>query len=373
MIYFDNAATSFPKPPSVMREIYFCLKNYSGNPGRSGHRLSIAAAEKIYETREILSEHFGISCPENIIFTYNATYALNIAIMAKIKPFSHVITSDIEHNAVIRPLERLSRECGVSYSRFSSSGDIKNNIRSLIKPNTKAIVSTLASNVTGRCIPIEILSSTAKEFGLILIVDASQSAGHENINLNITPCDAFCAPGHKGLYGIQGSGFVYFSSSDDISPFIVGGSGTNSKSRDMPDMLPEKFEAGTLSTPTIAALYAGVRFVNSVGIDDIKEKEYLLAKSLKEGLSLIKGVSLYDSCGSIILFNLIGIKEDVVCSELDKEGICVRGGLHCAPDAHRLIGTYDTGAVRLSLSYFNTKNEADNFLKIMNKIAAETC
>ncbi len=371
MIYFDNAATSFPKPSSVYKEINFCLKKCSGNPGRSGHELSVAAAEKLLEARESIAAHFGCDSPENVVLTLNATYALNIAIRAKVKPGSHVITSDLEHNAVMRPLELMRRECGVEYSVFSSSGNILENIKRLVKPNTAAIISTLASNVIGRKIPLKILSCAAKELGLILIVDASQSAGHEPINLTKTPCDCLCAPGHKGLFGIPGSGFALFSSSCDIAPYIVGGSGTNSQSLNMPQLLPEALEAGTMPTPAAASVHAGIAFIDKISIDAIAYKELMLSESIKSGLSVIKDVKLYESHGSIVLFNIEGVSESCTCRVLDKYGICVRGGLHCAPTAHRLIGTESTGAVRVSLSYFNTKRDVDEFLKTIKKIKAE--
>ncbi len=371
MIYFDNAATSFPKPPSVIREIDFCLKKYSGNPGRSGHKLSLAAAEKIYEAREDLALHFGCTSPENVVFTLNATYAINLALRAKIKPGSHVITSDIEHNAVMRPLELMKREGLIEYSVFSSSGNIRENIKSKMQANTSAIVSTLASNVTGRRIALEILSAVAKELGLLLIVDASQAAGHDKIDLQRTPCDCLCAPGHKGLFGVAGSGFAIFSDSEGVSPYIVGGSGTNSKSLTMPELLPEALEAGTLPTPAVASLSAGIKFIDSISVEAIKEKEEFLAKKLKCGMSLMRDVQLYESHGGIVLFNIKGLSETEVCSRLDRHGVYVRGGLHCAPSAHRLIGTEDIGAVRISLSYFNAERQIDKFLKILSKIKAE--
>ncbi len=371
MIYFDNAATSYPKPCSVIREVNLCLEKFIGNPGRSGHIPALLAAEKIYDARERLGKHLNFSAPENIVFTLNATYAINMALRAKIPAGSHVITSDIEHNAVIRPLELLHSQLGIEYSAFSSCDDIRANIISEIRTNTSAIVSTLASNVTGRRIPLEILSAVAKEYSLILIVDASQAVGHEKIDLEKNPCDCLCAPAHKGLFGIQGAGFAVFSSANNISPFVVGGSGTNSKSLYMPDFLPEMLEAGTPPTPAIAALCAGTKYVDLLGVEEIEEKEVLLSERIKTGLSLINGVTLYESYGGIVLFNLDGISEWRVVSELDRYGVCVRGGLHCAPAAHRLTQTESFGAVRVSFSCFNTIREVDKFLKILENIRAE--
>lgn len=371
MIYFDNAATSYPKPKSVISEVKRAVLKYGGNPGRSGHSLSLSASEAIYDVREAVAEHFSFPYPERVVFTYNATYALNIAIRALIARGSHVLCSDIEHNSVIRPLELMKNEGEIEYSLFSSAGDLNSNIKGLKRNNTKAIISTLCSNVTGKRIPIQLLSEIAKKEGFLLIVDASQAAGHEKIDLSNTPCDCLCAPGHKGLFGILGCGFIIFSREALPRPFIAGGSGTNSKDSEMPKAMPERLEAGSAATPAIAALGAGIGFVNSIGIDEIKAKEIFLTDKLKSGLSAIRNITLYDTDGSIVLFNSKKHSEYIISSELDRYGIAVRGGFHCAPSAHRLIGTENTGAVRLSVSYFNTDSDVDNFLKTLSKIQAE--
>ncbi len=370
MVYFDNAATTFPKPRCVLDEVNRCIRDYCGNPGRSGHRLSALSAEKIYEVRERLAEHFGSDRPENIVFTYNATYALNIAIRTLIPDGAHVLCSDIEHNSVVRPLYLMKREGKIDFSLFSTSGDIEKNIESEITDKTIAIVSTLSSNVTGKIVPIEILSRISKKHGLILIADASQSAGHERFNLKRTPCDALCAPGHKGLFGIQGSGFIIFGK-NSLPPFLVGGSGTDSKSPKMPKALPESHEAGTLSTPSIISLGSGVDFIEKVGIDEIIFKEKILTEKIKSGLSVIPKIELYKTDGSIVLFNSKAIKESSLCARLDEYGIYVRGGFHCAPSAHKGLGTETSGAVRISVSYFNAENEVEYFLKSVEKITAE--
>ena len=370
MVYLDNAATTFPKPKAVISEVKKCISEYCGNPGRSGHTLSLEASERIYEAREAIAVHFGFSRPENVVFTYNATYALNIAMWAKIPKNSHVLCSDIEHNAVVRPLNLMKDRGYIDYSLFSTDGDIEENIKNALTPRTKAIVSTLCSNVTGKKLSLRALSRIASDNGLILIVDASQAAGHEKFDLSRTPCACFCAPGHKGLFGIQGSGFVIFGEGEHPRSVITGGSGSNSKSPFMPVTLPESQEAGTLSTPSIASLLRGVEFINAVGIEEISYKESLLCDKIKSGLSVIKGVKLYETEGSIVLFN--GRKGmDMLLSNLDKCGICVRGGYHCAPSAHIRLGTEKTGAIRASVSYLNSVKDADYFLKSVSKIAAE--
>ena len=371
MVYLDNAATTFPKPKCVIDEVKKCISEYCGNPGRSGHRLSLEASERIYEAREAIACHLGFPKPERIVFTHNATYALNFAIWAKIPRNSHILCSDIEHNAVIRPLNLLKSYGFADYSQFSTDGDIEENIKAALTPKTKAIISTLCSNVTGKKIQLSTLSTVAKRHNLILIIDGSQSAGHEKIDLNKTPCDCFCAPGHKGLFGIQGSGFIIFGSQEQPKPIITGGSGSNSKSPFMPNALPESHEAGTLSTPAIASLLRGVELIDKIGVDEISAKEKLLCDKIKSGLSVIKGIKLYETDGNIVLFNAENIAEYTFTAKLDEAGICVRGGFHCAPSAHIKLGTEKNGAVRVSVSYLNTLTDVEYFLKTVCKTAAE--
>ena len=282
MIYFDNAATTFPKPKSVISAVFECLSEYCGNPGRGSHALARRSAEAVFETREKISDLLKTKHPENVVFTYNATYALNLALKTIITSNCHVITSDIEHNSVIRPLEKLKKTQGIEYSVFDSDGDVEKNIRKLIRNNTACIVSTLASNVTGKRIPLTVLSKLSAEYGVKLIIDASQYIGYNEIDLTRTPCDVLCAPGHKSLYGIQGCGFAVFKESKIKDSFIEGGSGTEGASPFMPSFLPEGYEAGTLSTPAIVALGAGIDFINSAGIYSIKNKISDISYQIKD-------------------------------------------------------------------------------------------
>ena len=369
MIYLDNAATSFPKPRSVITEVNKYIRRDCGNPGRSGHRLAARAAEAVYLAREEIADFFCCKKPEHIIFTSNATHALNLAIKSQIVKNCHVLCSDIEHNSVIRPLERLRRDIGVEYSRFSLDGDMYVNLAESLRENTKAIVCTLASNVTGKRADIQALSRFAKEHGLKLILDASQLAGHEKIDLSKTPCTALCAPGHKGLFGLQGSGFVFFDDDYDGDGLMEGGSGFDSISIDMPRALPERYEAGTLATPSIVSLAAGIRFIRSVGIDSISAHLNSLTKDAADALSDIGGVRVLGAEGGIVCFNVADIPSARVESELDRLGICVRSGLHCAPAAHRLLGTLNGGAVRVSFSYFNRKADIRRLGDCISKIA----
>jgi selenocysteine lyase/cysteine desulfurase len=350
MIYFDNAATTFPKPKCVIESVNECLSSYCGNPGRASHTLSKRAAEAVYDTREKIANFLNIQRPECVVFTYNATYALNLALKTLITEKCHVITSDIEHNSVIRPLEKLKRTLDIDYTLFNSDGDIEKNIIKEIRPHTRCIVSTLASNVTGKAISLNILSKVSKEYGLTLIIDASQWIGHNQVDLTETPCDVFCAPGHKALFGIQGCGFAVFKESWIKESFIEGGSGYESESIHMPSLLPEGYEAGTLSVPAIVSLGAGIDFINSATISDINSKIASISSFLKKGLSKIDNIILYPSFGSTIAFNHRNYYSNSMSELLDNDGFCVRAGLHCAPSAHKKIGTLDHGCVRLSFS-----------------------
>ena len=368
MIYFDNAATTFPKPKSVINAVYDCISNYCGNPGRGSHNLSRRSAEAVFSVRERIAKLFCIDSPENVVFTYNATYALNLALKTLITENCHVLTSDIEHNSVIRPLEKLKRTLNITYDVFDSEGELEQNIKKSIKKDTKVLVSTLASNVTGKRIPFEILSRVAEEYGLKLIIDASQAAGHMEIDLSATKCDVLCAPGHKALFGIQGCGFAVFKDSKIKESFIEGGSGTDSQSILMPTLLPEGYEAGTLSTPAIVGLGAGIDFVTSASIYNINYKISNLANYIKSELAKTNDIIIYPSFGSIVAFNNERFDSNAFSEILDQNGICVRSGLHCAPSAHKKLGTINGGCVRVSLSYFNDFSEIDSFLRVIKKI-----
>lgn len=368
MIYLDNAATSFPKPRGVLADLNFCLKKYCGNAGRSSHALSLKTAEMIYDSREEIAMLLGVDAPERVVFTHNATYALNIAIKTFVTEKCHIITSDYEHNSVIRPLEKLKRDLGIDYTEISSEGDVLASLSNALRPDTKGIICSLASNVTGHTLPLQLLSDFAKEHSLYLIVDASQAAGHLDIDLKNTPCDALCAPGHKALFGIQGSGFICFRDAKRRESFIEGGSGTDSINKEMPLLLPEGYEAGTLSAPAIVALGSGVRYVRRIGISKIQNKLDRLTSAAKERLLDIPNLTVYKSGSGIISFNYKDTPSSFVASELDRRGICVRGGLHCAPSIHKKLGTLDRGAVRISFSYFNKTSDVEQLYRAMRQI-----
>lgn len=373
MIYLDNAATTFPKPPVVADEISRCIKKYCGNPGRSSHKLSILSAEKIYEARELVAETFG-SCAENVAFTFNTTYALNIAIKGYLKYGTHVLISDMEHNSVLRPVDYLSSQKLCTYDIFESNenDDITiENIKNKIRSNTSMIVCTHASNICSRRLPIEKIGAFCKEKGIFFIVDGAQSAGVYDIDVKKMNIDILCAPAHKSLYGPQGLGLIVFGNENVGRSIIEGGTGINSLELSMPDFLPEAYEAGTLSTPLIAGLCGALKWLKAVEISKIRAYEEDLYEFIKNKLKDNEKITVYEGskeAGNTLIFNVNGFSPILISSELDKYGICTRAGLHCAPLAHKSLGVSSDGAVRISLSVFNTKNDLNIFYDALNEI-----
>ena len=367
MIYLDNAATSFPKPKRVIRETLNCIKNYCANPGRSSHKLALRTDEEIYNARDTICNFLSSGKPENICFTSNATYALNIAVKTLITSPCHILISDIEHNSVLRPIQKLKESLNIEYSCFSTDGDLEYNITSQIRSNTGAIVCNLMSNVTGEEIPLNILSEISKKHGLILIADASQLLGHNNINLSDNPCDALCAPGHKGLFGIQGCGFVVFKKAPKET-LIEGGSGNYSARLDMPPNLPERFEAGTLPTPSIVSLRAGIDFLEKYGIENVKKKIDKLTDLFAERVMGVKNIECFSKKNGIVSFRMKNKSSSFLASELNRFNIFTRSGLHCAPLVHKKLGTTDTGLVRVSLSVFTKEAYADQLYIALQSI-----
>lgn len=381
LIYFDNAATTFPKPISVVRAVEHCMEDYCGNPGRSGHRLSLEASRKIYDCRELLSDMFGISSPTNIVFTMNTTYALNIAINALLTKGSHILISDLEHNSVLRTVASQKRN-GSSYDIFKVyPGNDEATLRSLkskLRPDTSLVVCTHQSNICGVRLPIEKIGKICNARRIRFIVDAAQSAGYHPIRLDRCHIDAVCCPGHKGLYGPQGTGFAVFSDKysapeflNTTLPFLYGGNGVNSADIEMPDFLPERFEAGTLPTPAIAGLCEGIKFVNNQTYKKIAYHSNQLYQRAFDMLSSMKNVRIYYPFllpSSTILFNADGYSSDYVADHLNKYDICVRSGLHCAPLAHKKLNTLKCGAVRVSYSFFNTQEENEQFYRALKSL-----
>jgi cysteine desulfurase family protein len=360
MIYLDNAATSYPKPECVGETVTHALRDWGGNPGRSGHRLSLAASEAIYRSRVAVASLLHAANEENVIFTQNATYAINTILRARVKPGSHILISDMEHNSVRRPVYRLCEDGLITYDIFSHTGNICENISHAITPHTDMLICTHISNVNGFIFPVEEIARLCRQKGIYMVLDASQSIGHRSVTVDRIDCDAVCAPGHKGLYGIQGSGFLYVRNAEGLRDVFQGGSGAHSLSPRMPEYLPDRFEAGTLPTPAIASLHAGIGWIEKRGIDTIEAQEKSFSARLHAYLSELPEITLYSAPDTgIVAFNISGIPSERVADLLDHHGICVRGGLHCSPLAHRSLGTSDSGIVRISAGAFTSLEEAD--------------
>ena len=375
MIYLDNAATSFPKPVVVYSEVLKCMENYAANPGRGSHDMANEASSKIMDTRQELSELFNIPNLLNIIFTCNATESLNIGIKGVLKPGDHVISTVIEHNSVLRPLTYLKGK-GIMLTLLSVDGNGYINIDNLkneLRKNTKAIIINHASNVLGTVQNITAIGKIAKEAGIIFMVDASQSAGVIPIDVQLDNIDLLAFPGHKGLYGPQGTGGLYIREGIYLDSFIQGGTGSESFSMEQPDFLPDRFESGTLNTPGIAGLCAGIMFIRKVGLENIRKYEIMLVeylvKELKK-LSFIKiyGGTDYKNRGAVVSLNIDNVDVSEVGYILNKRGVAVRTGFHCAPLIHNIIGTSSTGTVRISPGYFNNLDDIENLIKAITDI-----
>ncbi len=368
MIYFDNAATSFPKPECVIQEVRRCITHYCGNPGRSSHKMALAAADKIFETREIISGFVGNQKSENVIFTPNATYALNLVIKGLINKKCHCIISDSEHNSVLRPLCKVLKKYDGYYSIFNSDLAPIDAIEPLICEETTIIICSLCSNVTGKTINLVELSDIARRHNLKLVLDVSQYVGHIKLDLRNIYYTALCSAGHKSLFGIQGSGFAIINDCMLLDTLVEGGSGIDSFSEEMPLLLPERYEAGTLSTPAIASLGAGINYLSKIGMDNVELKLGSLTQIINDELKFIPGVTTYGANNGIISINVRNLPSSYVSEILNKNNIATRSGFHCSPLIHKKLGTSEQGAVRISLSYFNTEKEIHKLIKVLDRI-----
>ncbi len=366
MIYFDNAATSGTKPDTVVPAICDCLKHANANPGRSGHSLSVKAAEIIYNTREAIGELFNFPKLENIVLTKNATEALNIAIHGSLEPGGEVITTSMEHNSVLRPLNHLKDKGAISLKTLKADANgivSPAQIKKAITDNTKLIVVTSASNVTGTKMDLEGIYRISNSKTVKLLVDGAQGAGAVKMDLEKTPFDFLAITGHKHLFGPQGTGALIVKKPDELASFMRGGTGSLSDKTVHPDFPPDKFEAGTLNTPGYAGLTAGIRFLLKEGIENVIEREHELIQYLIKKLLEMEEVEVYAPDAervATVSFNIKGASASDTAHYLDSTwGICVRAGLHCAPEAHKTLNTFPHGTVRFSLSCFNTMQEID--------------
>lgn len=377
MIYFDNAATTFPKPPSVVQAVREALVRYGANPGRSGHDLSMQTAAKIYECREKLAVLFGCQS-EQIVFTKNCTESVNIAIKGVLRPGDHLIISDLEHNAVYRVAEALKRAGLISYDVapvYASDEQTVLNFERLIRPNTRMIACTHASNVFGFRVPVEKIGAMAHRRGVLMLVDAAQTAGLLPLNLSCLHIDYLCMPGHKGLYGPAGTGVLVIN--NDLLPqsLCQGGTGSLSMEPEMPDFLPDRLESGTINTSGIIGLGAGVDFVLKHTPERLYRHEMQLCSALYQGLRSIRGIVLYSNPPQlgrnlpVVSMNFAGINPERAAELLNQNGVAVRAGFHCAALAHRKMGTDREGTVRMSLGAFNSADEVRAVCRICDKIA----
>lgn len=382
MIYFDNAATSWPKPPGVIEAMVHFMREVGANPGRSGHRLSVEAGRIVYEVREALAELFNIEDPLRIVFSLNVTEALNLAMRGLLRPGDHVITSSMEHNSVMRPLRALERE-GVELTVVTCSPEGFLNpadVEAAIKPNTVMVVLNHASNVVGSLLPVTEVGRICRQHDLLLLVDAAQTAGAYPIDVEADHIDLLGFTGHKALCGPMGTGGLYIGPRVDLArfePLKRGGTGSRSELEEQPDFLPDLCESGTANAVGLAGLGAGVRFVLEQGVEKIRRHEEKLAAQLIEGLKAISGVTVYGGRDAArqtatVSFNIAGLEPSEVGLRLDEEySIMCRVGLHCAPSAHKTIGTFPRGTVRFGLSYFNTKEEVEVAVGAVHQLASK--
>lgn len=378
MIYFDNAATTFPKPQSVEQTLIRAVRKFGANPGRSGHDLSLRTAEQVYMCRESAAKMFGAENPEQVVFTQNCTHSTNIVIRGLLRPGDHVIISDMEHNAVLRPVHRL-RESSVDYSIASprNGESYPECYAREIRPNTRLIIATHGSNVFGTLLPIREIGAVAHAKNIPFLVDAAQSAGVVDIDIERDGIDYLCLPGHKGLYGPPGTGLLIFGKNalEKLpEPLITGGTGSMSLVYEQPDFLPDRFESGTVNTAGIIALGAGIEYVRRTGIGRLRSHEQKIMLQIYDYLARMPEAVLYtprpEQPGYLPLlsFNLEGISGEKTAALLNNHGIATRGGFHCAALAHRSMGTLENGTCRISAGAFNTGDQAERVGYALKKI-----
>lgn len=369
-VYFDNAATSYPKPAAVVRAVTDAMRT-AGNPGRGSHRLAETAAELVYDCRADAAEMFGAE-PERVVFTAGATHALNAAVKGLAEPGCHILIDNYAHNAALRPVAALASAGFAEYDVYDADGDeerVLANIVQKLRPTTRLLIATHQSNICSHILPIGSIGRLCREYGIHLIVDAAQSAGHLPVDLHSMNITALCVPGHKGLFGPMGVGMLISAPDVTYKTILEGGAGIHSLDAAMPEELPERLEAGTLPLPAIAGLLAGIRYVRQTGLQEICLHECTLTTVLTDCLREISGVTLYgESVGSVVGFNVAGYSPAEVGAHLASRGICVRTGYHCAPLAHRTVGSFENGSVRVSVSHLNRMTEIDRLVNAVRDL-----
>ena len=375
MIYFDNAATTWPKPEQVIEAMNDAIRKCGGNPGRGGHRLALAGGELLYEVRDHTADFFGCDDPFRVSFTQNITMAVNLVLRGFLHPGDHVLVSPMEHNAVMRPLTSL----GIEYDILPGEADGAIRlceIQGKIRPETKLIIVCHESNVNGIVQPLREIGDIARRNGLFLLADCAQSAGHIPLHMEEDKIDFLCFTGHKGLFGPMGTGGVIFGSRVDIgqiSPLIRGGTGSLSESFLQPDFLPDRFESGTQNVCGLAGLNAGLRWIEEQGIGNIADQCGRRIRELREALQIIPGIRVYAGTGQVLSVTIDHADNGTAASELEERwGIMTRIGLHCAPLAHRTLGTFPNGTIRFAVSPFTTEEHIQTCILACKMIAEES-
>lgn len=379
MIYLDNSATSYPKPQTVVQSVYEAFNRFGGNSGRGAYNMALETTEQIYNCRKKLAEMFDASSVENVVLTYNCTTALNMAIKGLAKNGAHFIASDLEHNAVLRPLSKLKKDGVADFSVASVTSDAYETIRNFskcIKSNTVAIICTGASNVFGIIPPYRMIARLAHRHNLIFVMDCAQIAGVLPINMMRDEIDIMCGAGHKGLMGPTGTGFLILKDDVVLDTIIEGGTGSNSANENQPENFPDRFESGTPNVQGIIGLSKAVDYVRNTGVENIYHHEISLMRYLQKNLENYKKIILYTDffdrsqrLAPILSFNIKNMHSEEVAALLSSEGIAVRAGLHCAPLAHRKFKTDNVGTVRISPSVFTKKSDIDFLIKSVRKFA----
>lgn len=373
MIYLDNAATSFPKPPEVVKAMAGTLEKLGVNPGRGGHRLALCAGRVVESCREEICALLGMEHPERVIFTASCTEAINLAITGTLRKGDEVLCTHAEHNAVMRVLDRYERagQISVRILQPDETGVIRpDTLRRSITTCTGLVILCHASNVTGVLQPVQALGKVCQEMHVPLLVDAAQSAGVEDVSLPLLGATMVAMPGHKGLLGPQGVGVLALAEDANPEPLLCGGTGSASESMTQPLLLPDRYESGTVNLPGIAGLLAGVRFVRRHRLE-IAEYEQALAARMREQIGDIPGLRLLghpDAPKAGIVSFVSRMDTSRLADALDAAGIAVRGGLHCAPSVHRYLGTLESGAIRLSVGVYNTEQEIDDTAAVLRRI-----
>lgn len=380
-IYLDNASTTFPKPPIVAKAVYSYMTEAGTNIGRGDYSSAYGVEDAVFETRELLCVLLGGEDPSQVVFTRNVTESINLLLKGFLQPGDHVVVTNMEHNAVMRPLTQLTAK-GITFSRAicSPEGNLDpSEIERLVTPRTKLVLTTHASNVCGTATPIREIAKICRAHGVRYAVDAAQTAGVMPINARAWGIDAVCFTGHKGLLGPQGIGGIVFTGdfSNEVSALVAGGTGSSSDLEEMPPFMPDRLEAGTPNLPGIVGLGAGIEWINSKGIDAIREHELMLTGRLMEGMAPLEEAGLMRIVGKKDLTGRTGVvsiqtpRHELaqIAHSLDsKYGIQVRVGLHCAPSAHKTLGTFPTGTIRFSMGWANTKKDVDRAIKALDAL-----